>query len=312
MQSGSALEPAPTRVASIDVLRGAVMALMAIDHVRVFAAVPAGGPTAGVFFTRWITHFCAPVFVFLAGTSAYLYGRKHADLTKHLLLRGLLLVALELTLVRAGWTFNLDVRHQMAGVIWAIGWSMVVLAGLVKLTRLALLAFGALVVAGHNAFANTSWVQELGQGPWSGAWKILYHGFLSGPIEFGEGGPTLMVLYSLVPWVGVMALGHAFGSSLELEAGRRERLWLALGLGATASFVILRGFELYGDPRSWRAAAEGPRALPPLLAFLETSKYPASLQFLLMTLGPALAVLPWLERASGLVVRWLADRKSVV
>src|SRR5882672_11056142 len=111
------------RVASIDVVRGLVMVLMAIDHVRVYSGLPAGGPTPGIFFTRWITHFCAPAFVFFAGTSAFLYGRKHSDLSRYLLVRGLWLVLLELTVIRVAWTFNFDFAHYLlAGVIWVIGW----------------------------------------------------------------------------------------------------------------------------------------------------------------------------------------------
>jgi len=304
--AGSATPAASVRLVGLDVLRGAVMVLMALDHVRVFAGVPAGGPTAGVFFTRWVTHFCAPVFVFLAGTSAFLYGRRHADLSRHLLVRGALLVVLELTFLRLAWTFNLDVTHAMAGVIWAIGWSMILLAGLARLPRLALLLFGVALVAGHDLLDPHlgAWLSGVSEDPLGGLWKILYLGFFAGPLEFGEGGPSLIVLYSLVPWVGVMALGYAFGPVLALEPARRKRVYLALGLGAVGLFLVLRGFELYGDPRPWRAP--GPRALPPLFAFLETSKYPASLQFLLMTLGPALALLPALEAARGAAARALA------
>jgi uncharacterized membrane protein len=296
------------RVSSIDILRGLVMALMAIDHVRVFAGVPAGGAAAGIFLTRWVTHFCAPVFVFLAGTSAYLYGRKHDDLSRHLLVRGALLILLELTVIRCAWTFNLDFAHYaLAGVIWAIGWSMIVLAGLVRLPRAAALLFGVALVAGHNLgdARMGAWVDGLDGNALGALWKILYIGFFAGPIRFGEEGPNLIVLYSLVPWMGVMALGYASGSVLELEPARRRRTWLALGLAATAAFLVLRGFELYGEPRGWRAATNDGNGLPPLFAFLETSKYPASLQFLLMTLGPALALLAPLEHARGLLARAL-------
>ena len=137
---------ATTRVASVDLIRGAVMILMAIDHVRVFSGLPAGGPTPGIFFTRWVTHFCAPAFVFLAGTSAFFYGRRHPDLSRFLLVRGAWLVVLELTLLRIAWTFNVDFAHyEMAGVIWAIGWCMILLAGLV---RLPLGVVGAIGVSG--------------------------------------------------------------------------------------------------------------------------------------------------------------------
>src|SRR5499426_3809288 len=141
-----------TRIASIDIIRGAVMILMAIDHVRVYSGLPAGGPTPGIFFTRWITHFCAPAFIFLAGTSAYLYGRTHRDLSRFLLTRGAWLVLLELTVIRVAWTFNFDFAHYaLAGVIWVIGWSMILMAGLVRLPIRAVLIFGLVVIGLHNA-----------------------------------------------------------------------------------------------------------------------------------------------------------------
>src|SRR6478609_5391707 len=148
----TATATAVTRVSSVDIIRGAVMVIMAIDHVRVFSGIPAGGPTPGIFFTRWITHFCAPAFIFLAGTSAFLYGRRHANLSRFLLLRGLWLVLLELTVIRVGWTFNLDFTHYLlAGVIWVIGWCMVLMAGLVRLP-VPVVGYGGLaVIALHNA-----------------------------------------------------------------------------------------------------------------------------------------------------------------
>src|SRR5437764_385453 len=138
------------RVVSIDLIRGAVMILMAIDHVRVFSGVPAGGPTPGVFFTRWITNFCAPAFIFLAGTSIFFYARKHTDLTKFLVTRGLWLIFLELTFLRVCWTFNFDFRnYEMAGVIWVIGWCMILMAWLVKLPTGFVGTIGVLIIAGH-------------------------------------------------------------------------------------------------------------------------------------------------------------------
>lgn len=302
----AAAAPAPTvttRIASIDLIRGAVMVLMAIDHVRVFAGVPPGGPTPGVFFTRWVTHFCAPAFLFLAGTSAFFYGRKHADLSRFLLIRGAWLVFLELTVLRVAWTFNFDfAQYEMAGVIWVIGWSMILLAALVKLPLAAVGTIGLVMIAGHNLI-------PLPQGDVGALWKILYVGFWAGPIQFGPNGPTLIVLYSIIPWVGVMAAGFAFGQLLTLEPARRNRLCLRIGLGATALFLLLRGFNLYGDPSPWNAAGQGGDGGPPmpaLLSFLNTTKYPASLSFLLMTLGPTIALIPLLERARGAVARFVA------
>jgi len=299
------------RIASVDLIRGLVMILMAIDHVRVYSALPAGGPSPGIFFTRWITHFCAPAFVFLAGTSAFLYGRKHADLSRFLLTRGLWLVFLELTFLRVAWTFNFDFAHyEMAGVIWVIGWCMILLAGLVKLPLAVVGTIGLVVIAGHNLIDPYlgELVPKLGASSLAGLWKILYLSFFAGPIRFGADGPNLIVLYSIVPWIGVIAAGYAFGRVLTLEPARRNRICLALGLGAIGLFVVLRGFDLYGDPRPWAGAATGADGAPsmrPALAFLNTTKYPTSLAFLLMTLGPTLAAIPLLERAHGAVARWI-------
>jgi uncharacterized membrane protein len=301
---------ATTRVASVDLIRGAVMILMAIDHVRVYSGLPAGGPTPGIFFTRWITHFCAPAFVFLAGTSAFFYGRRHPDVSRFLLVRGAWLVLLELTLLRLAWTFNSDFAHyEMAGVIWAIGWCMILLAVLARLPLPVVGALGVVIIAAHNLLDPHlgTLLPTLGNDLRGGLWKIFYVGFFAGPIQFGPAGPNLIVLYSIVPWIGVMAAGYAFGTVLTLEPARRNRLCLVLGLGATALFLVLRGFNLYGDPRPWIAAPrpDGPPPMPALLAFLNTNKYPASLLFLLMTLGPTIALIPVLERARGAAARFV-------
>jgi uncharacterized membrane protein len=280
-----------SRVASIDLIRGAVMVLMAIDHVRVYSGLPAGGPTAGIFFTRWVTHFVAPAFIFLAGTSAFLYGRKHSDLSRFLFTRGVWLVLLELTVIRICWTFNFDFKNYMlAGVIWVIGCCMILMAVLVRLKPRTVGIIGVAIIALHNVVMP--WlVQHVPLGKF---WNILYG---IGPVE----GTPLLVLYSIIPWIGVMAAGYWFGTVLTLEPARRNRICLRLGLGAIALFVVLRGFNLYGDPQPWSPA--GPR--PALLSFLNTSKYPASLDFLLMTLGPTIALIPLLDRARGRVAQWL-------
>ncbi len=328
--------PGLARVAAIDIVRGAVMVLMAIDHVRVYSGLPAGGPTPGIFLTRWVTHFVAPAFIFLAGASAFLHGRKLAGagaLARFLLTRGLWLVLLELTVLRLAWTFNFDFSHYLlAGVIWVIGWCMVLLAGLIFLPTWALTAFGLLLVVGHNvldAFASTLYPM-MEKSPWGWLMQVLYFG---GPVQIGQHGPTLFVLYSIVPWIGVMALGYAFGRVFVMEDARsRRRICVALGTAAIALFLVLRGFNLYGDPRPWvrprpaptaaqaQTSASGPqgsaaanpaqsqaapspaprRPQPPAwISFLNTTKYPASLLFLLMTLGPVILVLPFLEDAGG-------------
>ena len=274
--------PNNQRIQSIDLVRGVVMILMAIDHVRVYAGVPAGGPSPGVFFTRWITHFVAPSFVFLAGTSAYLYGRTRTrgELSKFLVTRGLWLVVLELTVIRIAWTFNFDFRNYMlAGVIWVIGWSMVVLAAAIHLPRAVVGAIGVAIILLHNL------VDVIG-GPAepNALLQLLYFG--------GSVGP-LIILYVLIPWCGVMMAGYAFGAVMESE--RRRAICLRLGSILTALFVVLRYIDVYGDPRHWREA-------PSPLFFLATTKYPASLLFLLMTLGPMLLMLAAADSWRGSVL----------
>ena len=293
------------RVAAIDVLRGLVVVLMAIDHVRVYSGVPAGGPDPAVFFTRWVTHFVAPVFVFLAGTAAYLYGRKvgnERELAKFLVTRGALLVVLELTLIRFTWTFNVDYgTYMLAGVIWAIGWSMIALAGLAFLSTRAVAAFGLVMIFGHNMLpallgpAQQS-LQSSGIG-W--LFQLLYFG---GGIQFGANGPTLAILYTLIPWVGVMAVGYAFGALYEKPREERTRLLYQIGATAVVLFLVLRFADVYGDPRPWRGD-DPDGAWATIRSFLNTAKYPASLLFLLMTLGPAILLLPRLERSTNRVTR---------
>ena len=248
-------------MASVDIIRGAVMVLMAIDHVRVFSGLPSGGPTFGIFFTRWITHFCAPAFLFLAGTSAFLCGRTRTDLSRYLLIRGVALVVLELTLFRVAWTFNADfMQYEMAGVIWVIGWCMILMAGLVQLPITAIGLIGVLIITAHNlldSYVGTL-IPTLGQDARGALWRIFYVGFFAGPIGVGPDGPNLIVLYTIVPWIGVMAAGYAFGRILVLEPARRNRLCLTIGLGAIALFLVLRGFNIYGDPQPWAAECRRP------------------------------------------------------
>ena len=204
--------PPTPRLRSIDVLRGLVMVLMAIDHVRVYSGQPAGGPTAGIFFTRWVTHFCAPAFAFFAGTSAFLYGRRlgrTGALARALVTRGLVLVVLELTVIRVAWTFNVDFAHYLlAGVIWMLGVCMVLLAALVWLPMTAIAVFGLSVIFAQNLAGLVA--QTLPE--WAA--RFLYFG---GVFTLGAGGPAVAVLYSIVPWIGVMAAGYAFGAIMIRE-----------------------------------------------------------------------------------------------
>jgi len=295
--------PPGTRLAALDLVRGLAMVLMAIDHVRVYSGLPAGGPTPGIFFTRWVTHFVAPAFVFLAGTAAYLHGRRLGDcgrLSRFLLVRGLWLILLELTVIRVAWTFNLEfANYLLAGVIWMIGWCMVLMAAIVYLPVRVIGAIGIAIIALHNvsdAFAPALRAAFGEEGP-NGVLKILYFG---GVVPLGESGPPLMVLFVIVPWIGVMMAGYAFGEIVELPEERRRAVCLRLGLALTAAFVILRAINIYGDPRPWNASR-----MPALLSFLNTTKYPASLSFLLMTLGPMLVALAFAERWRGRIAAGL-------
>ena len=290
--------PRPERLRGPDILRGTVILLMVIDHVRWFLSEARFDPTdpalttPGLFFTRWITHFCAPVFMLLAGAGARLSlgrGRTRPALARYLLTRGLWLLLLELTVARLGWQFNLDYGYTGLLVFWALGWSMIALAGLVLLPRpvIAAVAFG--MILGHNLLDA---IEPAAWGRFAWAWTVLH---APGEVTPAH-GVTLFVLYPLVPWIGVMAAGYLFGELLERPAGRRTRVLVRLGVGLTLLFAGLRLLNGYGDPEPWSPQAAWWRTG---LSFLDTTKYPASLLFLLMTLGPAIAVLPWLERLRG-------------
>ena len=302
--------------------------LMAIDHVRVYSGQPAGGPTPGIFFTRWITHFVAPAFVFLAGTAAYLYGRKVNDtkkLASFLLTRGLWLVFLELTVIRVAWTFNFDFAHYMlAGVIWMIGWCMVLMAGIVFLPRAAILTGSLLVIFGHNTGVLQHLLASGGEESANPIAKILY---LGGGFQLGHDGPPLLILFVLIPWIAVMAAGYAFGPIMELDAGAppsdvhstRPRGHRAVSRRAR-NRPLWRSSAAGIGRRRPRRRAQAPAAttqpsaprpqMPLALAFLNTSKYPASLSFLLMTLGPMLVLLGLVDQAHGPIARALRDIRS--
>jgi uncharacterized membrane protein len=284
------------------------MVIMALDHVRDFFSTARFDPldlaatTPAYFLTRWVTHFCAPVFVLLAGVGAFLYaarGRTPGQTALFLLTRGLWLVVLELTLVHYGWYSTFDLHQILAQVIWAIGWSMVVLAGLValRLPRWAMAAFALALIAGHNLLGG---LDRASLGALEPLWTVLHR---PGPIRLAP-GYTLLILYPLVPWVGVIAAGYALGP-LCLQAATERRRWLLwLGGGLTAAFCLLRLSGLYGDPRPWLPR---PEALLSLFDFLNVEKYPPSLQFLLITLGPALLLLAWLDQRAqpGPVARFI-------
>ena len=280
------------RIAGIDVLRGLVMVLMAIDHVRVYSGVPAGGPTAGVFFTRWVTHFCAPAFVFFAGTAAFLYGHRLGDpkrLSRYLATRGLLLVVLELTLIHVSWTFTLDWGFVLGGVIWMFGWCMILMAALVRFSPASVGVFGIVVMVVQTLMhVPAKFIPSLGP-----LWSFLYMG---GSIQLGKDGPDLEILYNIIPWIGVMAAGYGFGALLLRDPDDRRRICLRIGLGAIAAFLLIAGTITAlrgGDDRAF------------IYRLLDQSKYRDSQLFLLMTLGPMIALLPFADDARGALARAL-------
>jgi uncharacterized membrane protein len=284
------------------------MVVMVLDHTRdfvhnvAFAFDPTDltRTTTLLFLTRWITHYCAPTFIFLAGVSAYLQrarGATTAELSRFLFTRGVWLVVLEFTAVRIGTWFNLDYAFLgVMQVIWAIGVSMVFLAGLVHLPFTAIAVFGVGMIALHNLLDGIH-VQGW-QGPGSPvpsvaarAWMILHQGNEFFPL-FTWPGPVVLLIYPLVPWIGVMAAGYAFGRIYDLDPARRHRLLLRTGWGLIAAFVAIRATNVYGDPSAWSVQ---PSAVFTVLSFINTTKYPPSLLFLLMTLGPMMLALAWLE-----------------
>jgi len=274
-----------TRLESIDLLRGVIMILMALDHTRDFFSNSGLNPTdpatttIPLFFTRWITHFCAPVFFLLTGTGAYLSLRKKskAELSRFLFTRGLWLIFLEVTVTRClGWQFNFDYHLVLLIVLWALGWSMIVLSGLVYLPPSIVTWFGLAMIATHNLLDGVQSSNPL--------WSILH----SPNFLVNRPGFQLLVSYPLIPWIGVTAAGYGLGQVFRWEAGRRKAFLLRLGAGLCGAFLILRAINFYGDPARWSTQKS---AAFTVLSFLNTTKYPPSLLYLLMTLGPAMLFL---------------------
>jgi uncharacterized membrane protein len=272
------------RLESVDLLRGVIMIIMALDHTRDFFGQP-GSPTnlatasVALFFTRWITNFCAPVFFLLLGTGAWLSLRKRtkSELSRFLFTRGLWLLFLELTLFRClAVQFNFDYHVTIINVLWALGWSMIVLSVLVYLPAWAVTTFGAVMIATHNLLDSINSANPF--------WSILH----SPNIIFSSPGHTVLVAYPLIPWVGVTAAGYGLGQIYGWSPERRRALLLRLGIGLTIAFVLIRAINIYGDPSHWTAQRT---PIYTVLSFLNTTKYPPSLLFLLMTLGPALIFL---------------------
>lgn len=312
---------ARARLGSIDLLRGLVMIVMVLDHTRDF--VHAGGLTGDptnlatttpmLFMTRWVTHYCAPIFVFLAGVGAYLQqsrGMSTRDLSRFLVTRGLWLIVLEATVIRITTWFNADYSFLInLQVIWTLGISMIVLAGLIHLPLAGLAGFGMAVVLLHNAFDG---IRVMGwHGPGSPAppiaaklWILLHQPAEFFPV-FGDGSPVVFVIYPLVPWIGVIALGFVCGAIYTLDPARRRTLLLRLGGALVAAFVVIRATNLYGDPRPWSPQHS---VLFSAFSFVNTTKYPVSLMYLLMTIGPALVALAWFESRRPSTVEQIVTR----
>src|SRR5436190_4160169 len=299
-----------SRIQSIDILRGLVMVIMAIDHVRDFfykadlgkAADAAMDPTnmettyPALYFTRWITHFCAPIFVFLAGTSIYLMSQRKskAAISSFLIKRGFWLVFVELIIITFGWTFNPFFNLFIMQVIWAIGVSMILMGILVLLPYKIIFAIGLLIVAGHN-LTDISSVGSGLRGTVLG--DLLY--FSNFSIYKLWDGHYFLIVYAFLPWTGVMVLGYCFGKLYQqgVDAIWRRKMLLRIGGGLVILFVILRFSNLYGDPLPWSSQPRG--AVYTFLSFLNLNKYPPSLLYLCMTIGPGILFLAFIEKVQN-------------
>jgi len=292
------------RIASLDLLKGIVMVVMALDHVRDYFHAPAflydpNDPTLTslpIFFTRWITNFCAPVFCFLAGTSAFLVGirKSKKDLSAFLLKRGLWLVFIELTIVNFGWYFDSCFHSPGLLVIWSLGISMIVLAAVIHLPLNTIVVISILLISGHNLLDNIHF-------PGNYAWALLHEESM---FKYSETF-RLYVAYPIVPWIAVMSLGYCFGSlyNRSFDAAKRKKILLISGSFAIVLFFVLRGINGYGNPSKWMAYDTFSKTV---ISFLAPAKYPPSLLYLLMTLGPAFIFLALAEKCKGWLVNFFS------
>ena len=295
-----------TRFDAPDLLRGIVMVVMLLDHTRDFTHANAFkfDPTdltqtsVALFLTRWITHYCAPLFVLLAGMAASFQqqrGKSTSELSAFLFKRGLWLCLLELIVVRALMFWMVAPTFFFLQVIWALGVSMICLSVLVRLPKGATLAIGVVIVVGHNLFdsiqiANWSGPPSPGPSAVGKLWMFLHQ---AGPFPIaGWPSPVVMTQYPVLPWIGVMALGWIIGWDYALPPERRKRVLLTTGAALTVAFLVIRATNIYGDPSPW-----SPQQSPAftVLSFLNLTKYPPSLLYLLMTIGPGLMALSWFE-----------------
>ncbi len=291
------------RILSVDMLRGWVMIVMALDHIRDYTSMYHFNPedlsqsNVTLFFTRWVTHFCAPVFMFVAGTGTGLgaiNGKTKKQLSHFLWTRGLWLILLEFSVIRLGWDFNLRESNIILIVIWALGVSMLALAAMIYLPKKWILGIGLIMVFGHNILDD---IQPEQMGGLSALWKILHV-----RSDFDIGSVTVISVYPLIPWIGVMALGYLFADFYRLEVKLRQKRMLFLGLIVTGLFFVVRGINVYGDAEPW--SVQSTLGLT-VASFFNTTKYPPSLSYLLMTLGPSIILLVFLEKVKGRIAEFL-------
>lgn len=293
-----------TRIESIDLLRGLVMVIMALDHVRdyfhygSFFIDPTNLETTTplLFFTRFITHFCAPVFVFLAGTSAFLQRSKKSkpELSKFLITRGIWLIILEMVVNNLIWTFDFTYSLQIFQVIWAIGFSMVCLSFLIFLPKKAILVIGIILISGHNALDD---IVLQGQSFQSILWYLLHQ---ENMIVYGASDKLIFIGYPLIPWIGLMALGYCFGQLYhnDFDSQLRKKWLLGLGFGALALFFVLRTINIYGDLVPWAIQDTTTKTI---LSYFNVTKYPPSLLYLCITIGPSMLFLVAIENVKNKV-----------
>ena len=293
---------AKTRIESIDLLKGVVMVIMALDHVRdyfhysafMFNPADPTQSTLPIFFTRWITHFCAPAFSFLAGLSAFMVGKRKSksELSVFLIKRGIWLIFIELTIVCFGWYFDLQFRTLGLLVIWSLGISMIILAALIYLPRNYILLISLLLICFHNLLDNVHF-------PGNVLWSVVHEQMI---YKF-SGNKILLIGYPIVPWFTVMALGYYFGSLYDksFDNSKRKKLLNSIGIIAVATFVVLRLANLYGDPKQFKEFGSFSQNL---ISFLNPNKYPPSLLYLSMTLGAAFLFLANTEKLKGRIVNF--------
>ncbi len=283
------------RIESIDRLRGLVILLMALDHTRDFFAGSGINPrdvhAPLLFMTRWITHLCAPTFIFLAGASIFLWQQNHSkkETSRFNLIRGFWLILLEFSLVKFGWTFNFNPEFMVAQVIWAIGVSMVFMSIAIYLPIRGLAFISGLIIVGHNAL-DVYTADQFGDLKW--LWVILHQQASLNPWS----NVQLFIAYPIIPWLAVMSLGYCFGNYFLLKPAIRTRYFLGFGISLITAFIVLRFSNIYGDPKPWIVQDQIPATL---FSFINCEKYPPSLLYLLMTLGIAAILLVVMENIQG-------------